>query len=166
MASRHRPIRVIVFLPPLQVRDRIQVHRHRPHATAARDSYPPYRKVQRIQQRRNQQDNPNPSQHHLERKLLDDEIFCHTLLALSRRLAERRHPSPRIPIPIQCPHTYVPGITFVQFRASRAVVYGKIEVGKPIIVSKQTASFFVISAVFATFTLAAPLVAQAVRCRS
>jgi hypothetical protein len=39
-------------------------------------------------------------------------------------------------------------------------VYGKIEAGKPIIVSKQTASFFVISAFFASLTLAAPLAAQ------
>ncbi len=47
----------------------------------------------------------------------------------------------------------------MQFR-SRNLVYGKIEAGKPIIVSKQTASFFVISAFFASLTLAAPLAAQ------
>jgi hypothetical protein len=40
------------------------------------------------------------------------------------------------------------------------LVYGKIEIGKPIIVSKQSASFFVISAFFASLTLAAPLAAQ------
>jgi hypothetical protein len=39
-------------------------------------------------------------------------------------------------------------------------VYGKIEGGKLIIVSKQTASFFVISAFFASLTLVAPLAAQ------
>jgi hypothetical protein len=39
-------------------------------------------------------------------------------------------------------------------------VYGKIEAGKPIIVSKQTVSFFVISAFFASLALAAPLAAQ------
>jgi hypothetical protein len=41
-----------------------------------------------------------------------------------------------------------------------SVVYGKIGVGKPITVSKQTASFFVISSLFASLTLAAPLGAQ------
>jgi hypothetical protein len=40
------------------------------------------------------------------------------------------------------------------------LVYGKIEIGKLIIVSKQSASFFVISAFFASLTLAAPLAAQ------
>jgi len=42
----------------------------------------------------------------------------------------------------------------------RTFVYGKIEAGKPIIVSKQTASLFVISVFLASLTLAAPLGAQ------
>jgi hypothetical protein len=50
-------------------------------------------------------------------------------------------------------------ITFGSFDLGK-VVYGKIYLGNPIIVSKQAASVFVVSVFFASFTLAAPLGAQ------
>src|ERR1700739_4065157 len=165
-ATRHgdRALWVVVFLPTLQVRDRIHIHVHGTHTPTPRHPHAPYGKVQRIQQRRNEKNDPDPAQQHLERELLDDKLSRHTLSTRLASLADS--PVRPLPNPEACCWPLAPpsslrrlSTTFMQPR-SRPLVYGKIEAGIPIIVSKQTASLLVIVAIIGTLALGAPLARQ------